>query len=78
MAYWLPREIDLLTELWAKGLTASEIAEAMGPDFTRNAVIGKAHRLGLPARPSPIGRVPPGWVGTARKRYVPPPHRVEN
>ena len=45
--------IDQLKALWDKGLTASQIAEALG-GVTRNAVIGKAHRLGLKSRPSPV------------------------
>jgi GcrA cell cycle regulator len=41
-----------LRELWAQGLSASQIATELR--VTRNAVIGKAHRLGLAGRPSPI------------------------
>lgn len=56
---WLPRDIERLRTLWADGKTANEIARELGEDrFSRNAVIGKAHRLGLPARPSPIERGP--------------------
>ena len=43
-----------LRELWAQGLTASQIAAELS--VTRNAVIGKAHRLGLGGRASPIHR----------------------
>jgi|GEM_PF-2226299 len=50
--FWTERRIAQLTELWAEGVTANAIAEQMG--CTRNAVIGKSHRLELPARPSPI------------------------
>jgi len=39
--------------MWAKGATASQIADELG-GVSRNAVIGKAHRLGLEARPSPV------------------------
>jgi GcrA cell cycle regulator len=39
--------------MWEKGMTASQIAEELG-GVSRNAVIGKAHRLGLQARPSPV------------------------
>ena len=42
-------KVEKLKELWSKGHTASQIAEALG-DTTRNAVIGKAHRLNLEAR----------------------------
>lgn len=50
---WTDERIDLLKKLWEKGLTASQIAEELG-EVSRNAVIGKAHRLGLKARPSPV------------------------
>ena len=50
---WTDERIDLLKNLWEKGLTASQIAEELG-EVSRNAVIGKAHRLGLKARPSPV------------------------
>ena len=50
---WTDERIDQLKALWDKGLTASQIAEALG-GVTRNAVIGKAHRLGLKSRPSPV------------------------
>src|SRR3546814_12892049 len=39
--------------MWEKGLTASQIADELG-GVSRNAVIGKAHRLGLKSRPSPV------------------------
>ena len=46
---WTEEKVKKLKELWSKGHTASQIAEALG-DTTRNAVIGKAHRLNLEAR----------------------------
>ena len=46
---WTEEKIKKLRELWSKGKTASQIAEILG-DTTRNAVIGKAHRLNLEAR----------------------------
>ncbi len=46
---WTSEKVEKLKELWSKGLTASQIAESLG-DTTRNAVIGKAHRLNLEAR----------------------------
>ena len=46
---WTDEKVAKLKELWAKGHTASQISEMLG-DTTRNAVIGKAHRLNLEAR----------------------------
>jgi GcrA cell cycle regulator len=46
---WTDEKVEKLKELWTKGHTASQIASALG-DTTRNAVIGKAHRLNLEAR----------------------------
>lgn len=50
---WTDERIDQLKSLWEKGLTASQIADDLG-GVSRNAVIGKAHRLGLKSRPSPV------------------------
>ena len=46
---WTEEKVEKLKELWSKGHTASQIADLLG-DTTRNAVIGKAHRLNLEAR----------------------------
>ena len=50
---WTDERIEKLTKMWESGATASQIAEELG-GVSRNAVIGKAHRLGLKARPSPV------------------------
>jgi len=50
---WTDDRVSLLTKLWGEGHTAAEIAKKLG-DVTRNAVIGKAHRLKLSNRASPI------------------------
>ena len=50
---WTDERIEQLKELWSKGMTASQIADDLG-GVSRNAVIGKAHRLGLQSRPSPV------------------------
>ena len=50
---WTDERIDQLKAMWEKGLTASQIADELG-GVSRNAVIGKAHRLGLQSRPSPV------------------------
>ena len=46
---WTEEKVDKLKELWGKGSTASQIAELVG-GVSRNAVIGKAHRLNLSAK----------------------------
>lgn len=51
---WTEERIEKLSKLWDEGLSASQIAKKLGEGVTRNAVIGKAHRLGLKARPSPV------------------------
>jgi len=50
---WTDERIERLKELWSQGVTASQIADELG-GVSRNAVIGKAHRLGLQSRPSPV------------------------
>jgi len=60
---WTDERVDLLSRLWLEGRSASQIATALGGGLTRNAVIGKVHRLGLAgrvksgqtARPAPDG-----------------------
>lgn len=51
---WTDDRISTLRKLWDAGLTASQIATELGEGVTRNAVIGKAHRLELKSRPSPV------------------------
>lgn len=49
---WTEDRVEVLTKLWAEGLSASQIAKELG-GVTRNAVIGKVHRLGLSGRAKP-------------------------
>ncbi len=49
MSWKDPKKVEKLKELWGKGNTASQIAEIIG-GISRNAVIGKAHRLNLSAK----------------------------
>ncbi|WP_409433253.1 GcrA family cell cycle regulator [Litorimonas sp. RW-G-Af-16] len=49
---WTEDRVATLTKLWADGLSASQIAKQLG-GVTRNAVIGKVHRLGLSGRAKP-------------------------
>lgn len=51
---WTDERVAKLRELWDKGLSASQIATALAEGVTRNAVIGKAHRMNLASRPSPV------------------------
>lgn len=51
---WTAEAIDQLRAFWAEGHSTAEIGRRMG--ITKNAVVGKAHRLNLDARPSPIRR----------------------
>lgn len=57
---WTDEKVEILTQLWGKGHSASEIARIIG-DVSRNAVIGKAHRLGLSGRPktAPVAKPKP-------------------
>ncbi len=51
---WTDERVMLLKKLWVEGKTAAEIAKLIGGGVTRNAVIGKAHRMKLSGRISPI------------------------
>lgn len=53
---WTAEKIEQLNKLWSEGMSITEIGKILG--MTRNAVVGKAHRLGLAKRPSPIARAP--------------------
>lgn len=54
---WTDDRVELLKRLWAEGLSASQIAGELG-NVTRNAVIGKVHRLGLSGRAKPARSAP--------------------
>jgi GcrA cell cycle regulator len=70
---WTEERVELLKKLWADGLSASQIAAELG-GITRNAVIGKVHRLGLsgraksPSSSAPRPRKPraPGMLRVSR------------
>lgn len=57
--YWTNEKVDLLRQLWLDGKSASQIAAALGDGVTRNAVIGKVHRLGLSGRVKTAGSAAP-------------------
>jgi GcrA cell cycle regulator len=66
MAYWDDdTKVEMLKKLWEAGLSASQIAAELG-NVTRNAVIGKIHRLGL------SGRAKSPRLGAPRQRKVRP------
>lgn len=69
---WNAEAIDRLRALWAEGHSTAEIGRRMG--VSKNAVVGKAHRLNLPARPSPIRRdvVAAPRPAPARRHTLPP------
>ena len=71
---WTEERIERLKTMWHDGATASEIAEKLG-GVSRNAVIGKAHRLGLEARPSPVkpGEEHAAPAKPAKAEAAPPP-----
>ena len=72
---WTSEKVEKLKELWSKGHTASQIAEMLG-DTTRNAVIGKAHRLDLEARaPSKQTSAPKSRDNKHTRRTTPPTSR---
>ena len=53
---WTEERVEQLKKLWTEGLSASQIAKRLG-DVTRNAVIGKVHRLGLEPRAKPQRKI---------------------
>ena len=66
---WTEERVERLSTMWLEGRSASQIAAELGEGVSRNAVIGKVHRLGLSGR-----AVPPAADGAPpRNREVPPP-----
>lgn len=55
---WTEERVELLKKLWMEGLSASQIAGVLGEGVTRNAVIGKVHRLKLSGRAKPASSAP--------------------
>jgi GcrA cell cycle regulator len=64
--YWTDEKVEYLRQLWLDGKSASQIAAELGDGVTRNAVIGKVHRLGL------SGRVKTSAPSVPRVRQRPP------
>ena len=63
---WTDERVELLRKLWSEGLSASQIAAQLGR-CTRNAVIGKVHRLKLSEPREADGRSGPSEEGAARR-----------
>jgi GcrA cell cycle regulator len=86
---WTDERISLLKKMWKEGKSAADIAKMLAKGVTRNAVIGKAHRMGLSGRPSPIKKPAPAAkkektviklketkpVKEASKPVIPPPFK---
>ncbi|HEV7344357.1 MAG TPA: GcrA family cell cycle regulator [Devosia sp.] len=70
-AGWTDERVETLKKLWMEGLSASQIAGELGEGVTRNAVIGKVHRLKLSARAKPTNSTP-----RARPAARPAPRRA--
>lgn len=73
---WTEERVELLGKLWGEGRSASQIAGVLGGGVTRNAVIGKVHRLGLAARakaggPAPVRAAKPVRAAPAAVRLRP-------
>ena len=76
---WTDERVSTLKKLWLDGLSASQIAKQLG-GVTRNAVIGKVHRLGLSGRAAPSQPSRPVFKAPRPARPVAPPvvqRRVE-
>jgi len=78
---WTEDRVEQLKSLWTEGLSASQIARALGGGVTRNAVIGKVHRLGLAGRATPTRsdrpRLPSAPRLNVRHAHTPPAPIVE-
>jgi len=64
---WTDERVELLRQHWIEGKSASQIANLLGHGLTRNAIIGKVHRLGLAGRAKAPGTAAP------RPRAAPAP-----
>ena len=65
---WTDETIVRLRALWVEGLSTAEIGRRL--NISKNAVVGKAHRLSLPGRPSPIRRDASGAARPAAPRRI--------
>lgn len=74
---WTDERVELLKRLWADGLSASQIAAELG-GVTRNAVIGKVHRLSLSGRAKQSGTPRPHRPRAPRQPRAPRPMTIGN
>ena len=65
---WPPEAVNVLRTLWAEGKSCSQIAAALDGDYSRNAVIGKVHRLGLSGRANPSKPQRDGMITAPKPR----------
>ena len=72
---WDEPRMELLKRLWVSGETARTIAERLGGGITRNAVIGKAHRLGLTGKHGSKGAASMRTRTSTSKTRKPQPQR---
>lgn len=66
---WTDDHVEKMKTLWESGASCSQIAGELGPDFTRNSVIGKMHRLNLSGRDKKVHTAPK--LQRDRNRFVP-------
>ncbi len=68
---WTEERVEVLKKLWLDGFSASQIAKQLGDGLTRNAVIGKVHRLGLSGRAAPSQPQRPAFKASRPARPAP-------
>jgi len=76
MSIWTDERVELLKLRWAEGFSASAVAIELGNGLTRNAILGKINRLGIPAREVVNYRVSGARIvsaSTPKPRRVNPP-----
>ena len=69
---WTDERVELLRKLWLEGLSASQIANELANGISRNAVIGKVHRLGLAGRAKAPASASPRAARARSARPAPP------
>lgn len=73
---WTDERVELLRKLWLEGLSASQIASELSHGITRNAVIGKVHRLGLSGRAKSAQAAVSPAAAPARPKLAPAPRAM--